>query len=136
MTDKTKLVCPQCNAINQFSHDKPAIEANCGKCRKPLLTGTPIEVNNTSIKRYIHHSGIPILVDFWAPWCGPCRMFVPTYQSYANNKSDRMICLKVNTEEHQQSGADYNIRSIPTLALFQDGREVARISGAMNENQE
>ena len=135
MTEKIQRVCPACDAINQFSPSKSASEAKCGKCRERLLYRAPVEVDSVTIKRYVKHSDLPVLVDFWAPWCNPCQMFAPTYRNYAEKQANQIICLKLNTEENQQSGIDYNIRSIPTLALFENGLEVQRISGAMNESQ-
>jgi len=139
MTDKNngkvKLVCGHCATINQFDETKDKKEAKCGKCKQNLVTDAPIVVSLAELEKHIQHSAFPVLVDFWAPWCGPCKMFAPTFESYASKTATTVRCLKLNTEEHQQAGAKFNIRSIPTLALFSAGKELNRISGAMNEPQ-
>jgi thioredoxin 2 len=103
----------------------------CGKCHNPLFNGQPQEVTASAFKKHIEHDEIPMLVDFWAPWCGPCKMMTPAFQQAAARLEPRVRLLKVNTEAEQQLGAQFNIRSIPTLALFHKGREVARQAGAM-----
>ena len=132
MNDKIRLVCTNCQTINQFPHQKVVENPKCAKCQNDLITGSPIEASSAQLSRHIQQSGLPVLVDFWAPWCGPCLAFAPTFSQYAEQKKHQLRLLKVNTEVEQQAGAQFNIRSIPTLALFQQGKEVARISGAMN----
>ncbi|MCK5881757.1 MAG: thioredoxin TrxC [Sinobacterium sp.] len=135
MTDKIKLLCPSCQVINQFPDDRLVQQAKCAKCKASLMQGVPVAVNFNNLKRNIEHSGVPVLVDFWAPWCGPCKNFAPTFTAFAKAAEPHLRLLKVDTEAHQQVGAEFNIRSIPTLALFVSGKEVNRVSGAMSASQ-
>lgn len=135
MTDKTRLVCPSCNTINQFSSARLNDNPKCAQCKKPLMQGEPVAVNSDSLGRHIKNSGVPVLVDFWAPWCGPCKSFAPVYKSFARKAEPNLRLLKIDTEANQVAGAKYAIRSIPTLVFFKAGKEVARMSGAMNEMQ-
>ncbi len=132
MSDKIHVSCPHCLAINRVAQD--ALErhtVNCGKCHKALFTGAPIDVNQAAFEKHVYQSDVPVLVDFWAPWCGPCKMMAPAYAEAAKHLEPHVRLLKVNTEQEQMLGAQFNIRSIPTLALFKGGREVARQPGAM-----
>jgi len=133
--EKIKLVCAQCATINQFDASQPIAEAKCGKCRNNLIVTAPIAANLSALEKHIKHSALPVLVDFWAPWCGPCKSFAPTFEAFAENYSTAIRCLKVDTETEQQAGMKFNIRSIPTLAVYKNGVEVDRISGAMNMQQ-
>jgi len=132
MSNKIRLVCADCQTINQFPQERLAEDPKCAKCQQLLIKLAPIEVSSNQLTRHIQQSGLPVLVDFWAPWCGPCQAFAPTFTQYAEQKKHQLRLLKVNTEVEQQAGAQFNIRSIPTLAMFNQGKEVARISGAMN----
>ncbi|TQV72984.1 thioredoxin TrxC [Aliikangiella marina] len=128
---KIRLVCAHCNTINQFPVTRLDDMPICASCKQPLFNQKPIETDANGLIRHIDNSGVPVLVDFWAPWCGPCQNFAPVFNQFATAVGNQMRLLKVNTETHQQAAMDFNIRSIPTLALFRDGREVARMSGAL-----
>ena len=131
MNDPLHIVCPHCNATNRIPATRLQEAPKCGKCHKPLFSGQPQEVTAATFKQHVERDEIPLLVDFWAPWCGPCKMMTPAFQQAAAQLEPRVRLLKVNTEAEQQLGAQFNIRSIPTLALFHKGREVARQAGAM-----
>ncbi|MES2843127.1 MAG: thioredoxin TrxC [Pseudomonadota bacterium] len=130
-TDLLHIVCPHCHTTNRVAHASLSQAPDCGKCHKPLFTGQPVALDEAAFDKHIARSQVPVLVDFWAPWCGPCRAMAPQFEAAARELEPYMRLAKVNTEEAQQLGARLQIRSIPTLALFVGGREVARQPGAM-----
>jgi thioredoxin 2 len=131
MSESLHLVCPHCQAINRLRESDLGKSADCGKCHRALFDGHPVALDEAAFDRHLARGELPLLVDFWAPWCGPCRMMAPAYEQAAQQLEPRVRVAKVNTEEAQALGARFNIRSIPTLALFVGGREVARQAGAM-----
>lgn len=131
MSEALHVVCPHCHTTNRVKRDDLGHAPDCGSCHRNLFAGHPAELDEGAFDKHIHRSHIPVLVDFWAPWCGPCRMMAPAYEEAARQLEPQVRVAKVNTEEAQALGARYNIRSIPTLALFVDGKEVARQAGAM-----
>jgi len=128
-----RVVCPHCKEVNNIPYKDSYKKANCGKCKGSLLDTKPIELNDANFDEVVVNSDIPIIVDFWAPWCGPCKMFAPTYEKSAKNFPLKALYTKVNTENEQNLGARFGIRSIPTLIVFKDGKEVQRVSGALDE---
>ncbi len=127
-----QIVCPQCSAINRVPENRLVAHPKCGKCGQQLFSGKPIELSQATFQRHLQKNDIPILVDFWAPWCAPCKMMGPAFAEAATLLEPRLRLAKVNTEIEQNLGGQLNIRSIPTLVLFMNGVEKARQSGAMN----
>jgi len=126
------LVCPHCHAINRIPSERLAQHPLCGQCKGALFSGHPVELQSDYFQRHLSRNDIPVVVDFWAAWCGPCKMMAPAYAQSAVKLEPRARLAKLNTEQEQGIAGQFNIRSIPTLIIFKGGNEIARQSGAMN----
>jgi len=126
------LVCPHCQATVRLPAEKLTQGPRCGQCHRALFDGHPVELTTATFVKQLERNAIPMLVDFWAPWCGPCRAMAPQFEEAARLLEPRVRLAKVNTEAEQALGARFNIRSIPTMKLFFHSEEVASQSGAMS----
>lgn len=126
------VVCPHCFKVNRIPKKESYAKANCGGCKNSLLQSAPISVDADKLGTFIANSEIPVVVDFWAPWCGPCLQMAPAFEKVALAMPLQAQFVKVNTDEQQALGAQYGIQSIPTLILFKNGREADRMSGALD----
>ncbi len=131
MQESTHIVCPSCDGVNRVPRGKSAADARCGKCHAPLFERHPLPLDASRFDRHIGRSDVAVVVDFWAAWCGPCKMMAPEFEKAAALLEPEVRLVKVNTEDNPSLAARYNIRGIPTLVIFKGGREVARTSGAM-----
>jgi thioredoxin 2 len=132
MAEARHIVCPHCAAVNRIPAAKAASQAKCGVCHKPLFSGHPSAVGTATFAKHVARNDVPVVVDFWADWCGPCKMMAPAYERVAAEIEPEMRFLKVDTEREPELAARYNIRSIPTLMVFRGGKLVAQRAGAVD----
>ena len=135
MTQPVHITCPICSTTNRIPANRLDAGGTCGKCGTSLFKHRPVELNSSNFDRMINNNDIPVLVDFWAPWCGPCKMMAPAFEQAAQQLEPHLRLGKLNTEKEQAIAAHYNIRSIPTLAIFKNGKMIAQQAGAMNLDQ-
>ena len=131
MSDPLHVICPQCAATNRLPAQRLAENPRCGRCKAALFDGHPVQLDAAGLERHVAGGDVPLVVDFWAPWCGPCLSMAPQFEAAARTLEPHVRLAKIDTEAHPELGARYAVRSIPTLILFHRGRELARQSGAI-----
>ncbi len=131
MKELMQVVCPNCDTTNRVPATRLADDPKCGKCHNKLFSGVPLALTGANFQTHIKRSDVPIVVDFWAPWCGPCKSMAPAYAQAASTLEPKVRLAKLDTEQEPSIGAQFRIQSIPTLVMFASGQEVARQSGAM-----
>ena len=131
MSDTTHIVCPHCHAVNRIPSSRLSEQPKCGSCHDALFGGKPLELNEDNFHKHVSRSDIPVVVDFWAEWCGPCKMMAPEFERAGAELGSAARLAKLDTEQAQSIAARFGIRSIPTMVMFRHGREVARQAGAM-----
>lgn len=135
MTKTLHIACPHCQSLNRVPAPRLSEGPNCGRCHAPLFTGRPIAITAADFELHASRADLPLVVDFWAPWCGPCRMMAPAYEQAAKVLEPHVRLAKVNTEEQQALASRFDVFSIPTLILFRGGKEIARQSGAIGPQE-
>jgi len=128
----THIVCPNCHSTNRLATERLNSAPQCGKCHQGLFKGQPVSLNAQNFNQHIVKSDIPVVVDFWAPWCGPCKMMAPVFEQAAAQLEPNYRLAKVDTEAEQGLAQQFQIRSIPTLVVFKQGKEIKRQPGAMD----
>ena len=131
----TNISCSKCQSTNRLPSDRLKDKPKCGKCKSILFLGKPQELTSANVAVVLNHNQIPVIVDCWAPWCGPCKSFGPVFEQTAKELEPRFRFAKLNTEEQTQLATRWQIRSIPTLILFKHAKETTRISGALSQSQ-
>ncbi|MGQ0690042.1 MAG: thioredoxin TrxC [Limnobacter sp.] len=128
------LVCPACGAVNRVPPERLSDKPVCGRCQNEVAPTKPVALNDSTLPRYLERTEAPVLVDFWADWCGPCKVYGPQFEKLANLRGDIRF-VKVDSDQAQQASHRYQVRSIPTTILFKHGKEIARVSGALSSSQ-
>jgi thioredoxin 2 len=131
----THVACPHCGAVNRIPAARLGDDPVCGRCGQALLDGQPVELSDANFDQVVERSDLPVVVDFWAPWCGPCRQMAPQFEQAAGTLKGRALLVKVNSDDNPRTASRFGIRSIPTLVKLQHGREVARVAGARPAGQ-
>lgn len=131
MNETQHIVCPHCDAVNRIPTTRMSDDPKCGKCRTSLFVGSPLELTSGNFQTHVSRNDIPLVVDFWAEWCAPCKMMAPAFEQAASQLEPTARLAKLNTETEQDIAARFQIQSIPTIALFKNGQEVARQAGAV-----
>ncbi len=134
-TTKLNVACAHCQATNRVPVARLAEDPSCGRCGKELLGGQPVELNDSNFDAFTKHTDLPVLVDFWAPWCGPCVGMAPQFDLAAKQLKGQAILVKINSDNNPKTSTLFGVRSIPTLIRLEGGREMSRRSGSMQAGQ-